>query len=324
MKKALLLICLLLVVFLSLYCLYRISAGGHARPVASVAFSPDGKTLVSGSYDGNAKLWDVAIGDETAKAHARTGGVLCVAFSPNGRMVAFGGSRVEIWDITTGNIVTAGDGQCAATSVAFSPDSKTLAVGAPSAGQVILCDLATMQVAASLSYEGTYPDDMDAVSSVAFSPNGKNLAFGHLDNGEVTLWDVAGGKEATTVLGHDGSRILSVAFSPDGKSLATGSQNGLARIWDVATRKCVHIMHGHAQPVNSVAFSPDGKTLATADSALRLWDVATEKEFATLQGHTAEVKSLAFSPDGKTLASGSMDNTVKLWEVRTQREIWSH
>ena len=183
-----------------------------------------------------------------------------MAFCPDGRMVAAGGNRVEMWDITTmRKLATALDGQYSAISMMFSPDGKTLAVGTPSAGRVILWDLSKGKITASISYEGTYPDDEDPVSSLAFSPDGKTLAFGHLDDGEVVLWDVAGGKKATTILGRDSTRILSVAFSPDGKTVASGCNGGWIKLWDVITRKSVGILGGHVHPVNSVAFSPDGK-----------------------------------------------------------------
>jgi WD40 repeat protein len=325
MNRALLLICVQLAVVSSSSCQNRSNPAGHTKSIASVAFSPDGKTLASGGWDGSIRLWDVATGNETAKAHAQSGGVLCVAFSPDGKRIVFGGSRVEIWDITMGKTTTAMDGRYAAMSAAFSPDGKSLAVGTPSAGEVILWDLAARKVAASLTYEGTYPDDVDPVCSVVFSPNGKTLAFGHLDNGEMMLWDVAASKKPAASLGQAGTPILAVAFSPDGRTLVSGGKGGRVKLWDVVTRKCVDDLAGYALDVNAVAFSPDGKTLALGGEAksVRLWNLAQQKEVAVLKGHTDTVTSVAFSPDGTKLASGSMDKTIKLWDVKTCEQIWS-
>ena len=132
MKGMVLLICVQLAVVSSLSCRDWGKARGHANTVTSVAFSPDGKTLVSGSWDGSIKFWDVATGNETATFHAKNGGVLCVAFAPHGKIVASGNrvSTIEIADAATPkNAVTLDLDNDTAMSVAFSPDGKTLAAG---------------------------------------------------------------------------------------------------------------------------------------------------------------------------------------------------
>ena len=205
------------------------------------------------------------------------------------------------------------------TSVAYSPDGKTLASGGSElAGEsgvetyeIELWDVATGKEQATLKGH-TGP-----VGSVAFSPDGKTLASVGYE--EIKLWDVATGKEQATLLGS------SVAFSPDGKTLALGVESfpgGEIGLWDLATGTKPAAFKNATDPkevsaVTSVAFSPDGKTLASGntDGTVTLLDVATGKVLATLKGHTQRVRSVAFSPDGKTLASGSDDQTVKLWDI---------
>jgi WD40 repeat protein/transcriptional regulator with XRE-family HTH domain len=210
------------------------------------------------------------------------------------------------------------------TSVAFSPDGRTLATGGPSGAR--LWDVATgRQRGKTLDVPEVGPI---GVSSVAFSPDGRTLATGGPSGAR--LWDVATGRQRGKTLdvpevGPVG--VSSVAFSPDGRTLATGGPSG-ARLWDVATGrqrgKTLDVSEVGPVGVSSVAFSPDGRTLATGSlSGARLWDVATGRQlsrlFATGDTEAMEAYVLAFSPDGRTLATGA-PNGVRLWDVVTGRQ----
>ena len=253
---------------------------GHTRLVRSVTFSPDGKTLASGGFDGNVKLWDVTTGKELASLlQGPTDPVYCVAFSPDGKILASGSRDPEAAANTT--------------------NSATIKLWDVSTGQE----------------RATFKGHTDCVHSVTFSPNGKTLASGSWDK-TIKLWDVATGKERATFEGHpDGVR--SVAFSPDGRTLASGSEDVTVKLWDMATGKERATLKGHTGNVYSVAYSRDGKTLASGslDGTVKLWDVTTGKERATFKDHVKEVYCVAFSPDGKTFASGSTDTRVFLRDL---------
>jgi WD40 repeat protein len=287
------------------------SLTGHTDRVHAVAFSPDGHTLLSGSYDGTARLWDVATHRQIGvPLNGHDGEVYSVAFSPNGNVVATGADdgMVRLWEVAThrqiGAPLNGHDGEI--NAVGFSPDGKILASGGADDGVVRLWDVAShRQIGVPLlGHSGV-------VLSVAFSHDGKILASGAAD-GTVRLWDVASHRQiGVPLLGHSGV-VYSVAFSHDGKILATGAADGIIRLWDVATRQMTGSWPIYS-PVFNVAFSPDGKLLVSGnlDDKAQLWDVATRQPI----GNPFTGYSLAFNPDGKSLATGSYDHIVRLWNV---------
>ncbi|MDX2217003.1 MAG: TIR domain-containing protein [Oculatellaceae cyanobacterium bins.114] len=284
---------------------------GHQDVVASVSFSPDGKTIASGSFDNTIKLWDAATGELLNTLEGQHNAVNSISFSPDGKTIASGrgDNTIELWDVATGKLLNTLEGhQNIVRSISFSPDGKTLASG--SDGTTIkLWDVATGKLLNTL--EG----HQDRVWGISFSPDGKTLASGSHDQ-TIKLWDVATGKLLNTLEGHQ-ALVFSISFSPDSKTLASGSGDNTIKLWDVATGKLLNTLEGHQAQVMSIRFSPDGKTIASGsyDQTIKLWDVATGKLLNTLEGHQAPVFSISFSPDGKTLTSGSSDKTIKLWSV---------
>ncbi len=294
---------------------------GHTSEVTSVAFSPDGQTIVSASYRGTILLWDAHTGTQRQTLSDRTSGVTSVAFSPDGQTIASASwswrnwngwnYTTTLWDVRTGTQrQTLTRHTSGVTSVAFSPDGQTIA-SASSAGEVWLWDVQTG------TRKQTLTGHTSGVYSVAFSPDGNTIASAS-SAGEVWLWDVHTGTHRQTLKGH-ANDVYSIAFSPDGNTIASASRDYTVRLWDARTGTQKQTLTGHTSAVISVAFSPDGQTIASAswDHTVRLWDAHNGTQKQTLRGHTSTVYSVAFSPDGNTIASANGDHTVRLWDAHT-------
>ncbi|MEH2064197.1 MAG: hypothetical protein V7K50_18350 [Nostoc sp.] len=283
---------------------------GHSSSVYSVAFSPDGRMIASGSHDKTIKLWDVTAGRQIRTIQTHPDLVHSVAFSPDGRIIASGSydKTIKLWDVTTGRQIHTVQGHSEwVNSVAYSPDGKILASGSNNK-TIKLWDVTTGGQIRTLQ------GHLEWVHSVVFSSDGKTLASGSYDN-TIKLWDVKTGGQIRTLQGHS-NWVWSVAFSPDGRTLASASYDKTIKLWDVTTGGQICTLQAHSYLVTSVAFSPDAKTLASGSfGEIKLWDVSTAREIYTLKGHSSYITSVAFSPDGKILASGSDDNTINIWQL---------
>ena len=283
----------------------------HDDRVDSVAFSPDGKYVASGSNDNTARVWELATGREVARM-THDYDVDLVAFSPDGKYVASGSrdGTVHVWEAATGKEVPHVSYDDFVMSVAFSPDGRYIVSG--SDGTVRVWEVATGKEIAHMTYDDWIPSDSFSldVRSVAFSPDSKYVVSGSVDN-TVRVWEIATGKEVARMT-HD-NIVDTVAFSPDGKYLVSGSRDNTVYVWEATTGKEIARLT-HDDSVGSVRFSPDGKYLVSGsrDNTARVWEVATGKEVARMI-HDSGVGSVAFSPDGKYVVSGSGDGTARIW-----------
>ncbi len=299
----------------------------HQKRVGAIAFNPNGQLLATGVEGGNAQLWDVS----TEKLLAVLAGhktVMGLAFSPDGRTLAtVDVNVVRLWDVAIKqlrNSPTPKKGFL--SSVAFSSDSRTIAIASFDELTVRLWNVETGRLEASLPHEKECRHCGEGVGGVAFTSDAKTLVTSGFRR--AYLWDIPTRHLRLTLVDESGvlrgavshgSTIYKIALSPDGRILATASRDGTAKLWDLPGGKLRAVFEGHKGRVHRLAFSPDGGTLATGsdDKTARLWDTTTSQLKATLK-HRGTVWSIDFSPNGKLVATGAdNDHSVKLWDTKT-------
>jgi len=299
----------------------------------SVEISPDGKTLLTGSSDRTAFLFDIHTGKQIRKFKSdRSSCTSCsinAHFSPSGEEIVPGNmDSVFIWSSVSADVLRSMQGRKGRWGISsFSHDGRYVA--STLFGDCYIWNASTGEQVTIL--KGHLKD----ITDVRFHPSKNMIITGSKDR-TAKIWQVPSGKELLSLQGYLNDvdeKILSdgymywVAFmneiklSPDGKFAAIGKMGNLAKLYDFYTGKPVRVFRGHEGIVISLDFSPDGKLLATgaADGTAKIWDIKSGEMLVSLPERTANIPcfSVDFSPTGKLLATGSWDGMVRIWDVET-------
>jgi WD40 repeat protein/class 3 adenylate cyclase len=296
---------------------------GHGDIVATAAYSPDGRRIVTGSMDQTARIWDAATGAQLVVLSGHGGTVESATFSPDGRRIvtASDDKTARIWDAATGAqlaVLSGHDG--IVISAAFSPDGRDI-VTASFDKTVRIWDATTGRQRTVFSGHG------DAVESAAYSPDGRRIVTAS-DDKTARIWDAATGAQLAVLSGHGGI-VTFATYAPDGRHILTASNDKTARIWDAATGAQLAVLSGHGGNVNFAAYSPDGRRIVTAsnDKTARIWDGATGAQLAVLSNQDGAVEHAAFSPDGRRIVTASADKTARIWDAGAGAQlaaVWGH
>jgi thioredoxin len=296
--------------------LLRSIVSSHANWIYSVAWSPDGRHVLTGCGDNTITIWDVVNFNSVRTLQGHSNPVSSVTWSPDGRQMLTGSDDMtaKIWDAATGNLIKTLRGHTNYIhSVSWSPDCCQVLTGS--------YDTTAKVWNADTGEEIMTLEGSSAMFSVSWSPDGRRVITGNGD-ATVNIWDVASGKEVRTLQGHSNS-VSSVAWSPDGRQILTGSADKIAIIWDSETGTEIISLKGHDNGISSVDWSPDGRHALTgsSDKTAKLWDSATGREIMTLIGHTSSINSVSWSPDGTQIITASGDTTIRIWNSATGKLI---
>lgn len=284
---------------------------GHEAAVAAVAISPNGKNVISASFDCTLRLWDIETAESIGIFQGHDDWVTAVAITPNGRCAisASFDDTLRLWEIETSKTMAIYEGHKAlVTSVAITPDGKH-AISASFDHTLRLWDIETTETIA------IFKGHKSLVMDVAIMPGGQRAVSASSDH-TLRLWDIKSAQTLSIFKGHEGA-VSAVEILPDSRRFVSASDDCTIRLWDIEKTEALNIFKGHKHPITDVEITPDGSRIISSsdDLTLRLWDIETTKLLASYEGHEAWINSVAITSDGRSAISASNDRTLRLWNI---------
>ena len=319
-------------------CLTSFRQGPNVKPSVTGSFTltRDGKTLLVPGADGKIRFVDMTSGEIKRTLSGHSNYVYMANFSPDTRLLASSSrdNTARIWDVASGQVLHTFDGfRCAVKVATFSPDGQLLAASGND-GMLKLWEVKSSKELKSLVHRDSPDIDM-ATYSFIFSHDGKQIYAGNGD-GTISVWDVASGKEIRNWQAHPMIAIR-VVISPDYRRLVSLGDASV-KIWDTSTWKEIATFSiprtaGSSYVPGALAISHNGKLIAASYVELDakqntyvgintiVWNAKTGEKLFTLSGHKFDVNGLIFTRDDRFLLTGSIDTTIKFWDMRTGQAI---
>jgi WD40 repeat protein len=290
-----------------------LGVNAHTQGILDTAITSDGQTIISVSFDGTLKVWDLATGKCKSTFEGHADAVRGVAVTPDDQTIVSASfdRTLKVWDLATGNCKSTFKGHAGPVlGVAVTSTGQTI-VSASSDRTLKVWDLATGIC------KSTFKGHAGPVWGVAVTPDGQTIVSASSDR-TLKVWELATGICKSTFKGHAGA-VLGVAVTPDGHTIVSVSSDRTLKVWDLATGICKSTFKGHTDAVWGVAVTPDGQTIvsASSDRTLNAWDLATGKCKTTFEGHSDAVRGVSIASDARTIVSASVDRTLKVWDLAT-------
>jgi WD40 repeat protein/serine/threonine protein kinase len=290
---------------------------GHTSWVHAVVLTPDGRHVISGSWDGTLRMWDLQTGESLRTFEGHTDWVNAAAVTPNGaRAVSASSDRtLRVWDLENGQLVRTLKGHLGGVNaVAVTPDGHG-AISASSDHTLRVWDLESGQLVRTLK------GHLDEVHAATVAPDGHSVVSASSDR-TLRVWDLESGQLRRTLqVRTDWANAF--AITPDGRRAISGSADNALCVWDLESGQSVRTLRGHTNKVTAVVLTPDGGRAisGSADHTLRIWDLEKGQLVSTLAGHTDWVTAVVATPDGRRAISASADHTLRIWDLERGQSV---
>jgi WD40 repeat protein len=283
---------------------------GTGEAISAVAYTPNGRNILSGGWDRTIRILDVETGSEIRRLDGHLHVVWTLAALPDGQHVISGGDDgiVKLWDLTNVNPVKEFKGhRNEVWSVVMLP-GQNRALSASLDATMKLWDLSGKDPIRTFEYDSR-------ILCAATTPDGSIAVSGA--NGVIQSWNIKDASRIRAFEGHKGD-IKAVSILPDGQRMLSGGDDATIRLWELSSGREIRKFDGHSGNVLAIAVSPSGRTALSGgtDATARLWDISSGRLIRAFEGHRGAIQAAAIAPNGLSAITGDSNSTINLWDLK--------